>query len=252
MTAPHNRSKKMKKKKLNVSFSGGETSAFMAQWLWQNKRDEYDMLFLFANTGAYIERYGMPNPANASCTREMKVNPMRSARDELGFDDAPTAIGIRADEFDRMSKDAKKFNLIYPLISSKFCPMTKPDINLFWAAQPFRLKIPSYLGNCVTCFKKADRNLFAVAKDSEKHFDFFKQMEKKFTGYVPASRQAYREKRGNAFEGPTYFFRNKRNCADILKAAREFDGLPAVDQRKLGLPYDDESCEVFTECGADN
>jgi hypothetical protein len=39
------------KKKLLVSFSGGETSAYMAQWLWNNKRDEFDMIFVFANTG---------------------------------------------------------------------------------------------------------------------------------------------------------------------------------------------------------
>src|SRR5690606_2539766 len=39
------------KKRLLVSFSGGETSAFMAQWLWQHKKDEYKMIFVFANTG---------------------------------------------------------------------------------------------------------------------------------------------------------------------------------------------------------
>lgn len=42
---------KRKKKKLLVSFSGGETSAFMAQWLKRLKSHEYDMIFVFANTG---------------------------------------------------------------------------------------------------------------------------------------------------------------------------------------------------------
>jgi hypothetical protein len=39
------------KKNLCISFSGGETSAYMAQWLWQHKKNEYDMKFVFANTG---------------------------------------------------------------------------------------------------------------------------------------------------------------------------------------------------------
>ena len=39
-------------KKLFISFSGGETSAFMAQWLLKNKAHEYDdVVTLFANTG---------------------------------------------------------------------------------------------------------------------------------------------------------------------------------------------------------
>lgn len=39
------------RKKLCVSFSGGETSGYMVQWLQNNKKDEYEMIFIFANTG---------------------------------------------------------------------------------------------------------------------------------------------------------------------------------------------------------
>ncbi len=38
-------------KKLLVSFSGGETSGYMAKYLIDNKSDEYEMVFVFANTG---------------------------------------------------------------------------------------------------------------------------------------------------------------------------------------------------------
>ena len=36
---------------LLVSFSGGETSAYLAKWLIDNKSKAYNMIFVFANTG---------------------------------------------------------------------------------------------------------------------------------------------------------------------------------------------------------
>lgn len=39
-----------------ISFSGGETSAFMLQWLLKNKSNEYDFTIVFANTGRENEQ----------------------------------------------------------------------------------------------------------------------------------------------------------------------------------------------------
>lgn len=44
------------KKNLSVSFSGGRTSAYMAKWLIDNKSKEYDLTFIFANTGQEHEK----------------------------------------------------------------------------------------------------------------------------------------------------------------------------------------------------
>lgn len=41
----------IKKKQILVSFSGGETSAYMAQWMWNHKKEDEELIFVFANTG---------------------------------------------------------------------------------------------------------------------------------------------------------------------------------------------------------
>jgi len=45
-----------KKETMFVSFSGGRTSGYMCWWLLNNKADEYDFIFTFANTGAEHEK----------------------------------------------------------------------------------------------------------------------------------------------------------------------------------------------------
>lgn len=288
------------KKKLLVSFSGGETSAFMAQWLWKHKRDEYEMMFVFANTGIeneetlmfvqacedhfgfpivwvealvyhgvrlgtsfkrvnfesasrdgepfeqMIKKYGIPNRNAPHCTRELKQNPINAYAKAVWGNDFYLAIGIRADEIDRMNPKKEERKIIYPLIQKEFIPMTKPKINFFWKMQPFRLNLKGYQGNCKTCWKKSDQKLYQIAKENEREFLFFQKMELRYGKYIPETRLKKMEERGEAVKLPINFFRGNRSVEDIINQSKNFTGTVIDDSNLYDLH--NESCEVFTEC----
>lgn len=101
------------KTKLLISFSGGETSAFMSQWLWNHMRDKYEMLFVFANTGQENEEtltfirdcelfFGFPitwvealvNPEFGIGTRHTIVDFNSASRDGQPFENMIAKYGI--------------------------------------------------------------------------------------------------------------------------------------------------------------
>lgn len=291
----------MIKPKLLVSFSGGETSAYMAQWLWNNRRDQWDMVFVFANTGqeneetlefveqcsryfgfpivwiegvhfpevgkgtrhrivdfasasrkgepfeTFIGVYSIPNRTNPQCTKELKAYPIKSYARSLGWKRYFTAIGIRADEIDRMSAKAKAERLLYPLVAER--PMTKQKINFWWSQQPFRLRLKGYQGNCKWCWKKSEPKLIRIAQENPEHFEFPAAMEQKYGDYFPLHKVAGRVESGKPIPQNIKFFRGNKGANDILELARL--SLP-VSVEDDSVPVDDESCEVFSECGIDN
>lgn len=292
------------KKRLLVSFSGGETSAYMAQWLWNNKQDEYEMIFVFANTGqenqetldfimqceayfgfpviwiegvfhkergvatshkvvdfktatkddslfdGFISVYGIPNIANPQCTRELKGQPIISFAKSIGWKNYYTAIGIRIDEFDRMSVQAKKKRFIYPLITMH--PMKKPEINRYWAEMPFRLRLKGYQGNCKWCWKKSRPKLLRIAKDNPEYFEVPKRLEAKYGNFMPHHRKMKWIKEGKEVPENITFFRDNTSAIDILEAAKLADPIIPDDSEnytiQTKLDFGSESCEVFSEC----
>jgi len=281
-----------------VSFSGGRTSAYMAKWLIDNKSDEYDMAFIFANTGLehektldfvnecdkrwglnlvwveavthaeggcthkvvnyetasrdgepfreMVAKYGLPGPGWTHCNRELKLNPMWHYAKVNGLDDSAWAIGIRNDEIDRMSSNAEKNKIIYPLISMK--PTSKPEIRHFWRGQPFDLEIPEHFGNCVTCWKKSDRKLFTIAKHEPIRFMSFAEMEQE---HARTGASIDKNEHGRRF-----FFRKYRTVSDIVKSGKtsfdEFHDEFPEWQQELFSDLDlgggcGESCEPFAE-----
>ena len=290
--------------RLLISFSGGETSAFMAQWIlgnWCNKYDE--MICVFANTGqeneetlrfvqkcdeafdlgvvwveavvnaqgkgcthrvvnywtasrqgepfeAVIAKYGIPNKAYPHCTRELKLNAITSFVRSIGWEQGSydTAVGIRADEIDRMAVDAKKHGLVYPLVSK--AEMTKPRVNAWWKDQSFRLQLKGYEGNCKWCWKKSLRKHLTLITEHPDWYDFPERMEREHgvSGH-------------NVDGNQRVFFREGLSTKALRELAAKGGFRPAHDdsqvfEDQLSMDLDassgcSESCEIdFTEGAA--
>lgn len=188
-----------------------------------------------------ISKYGIPNKKFPHCNRELKLNPIKSYAKFIGWKNYYTAIGIRVDEFDRMSGDRESLKLIYPLVSEY--PTTKKDINAWWKKQPFRLNLKGYQGNCKWCWKKTDHKLFTIIKEKPEVFDFPSKMEKQFGNYTPESRLTKMAERGEVPEYPVTFFRGNRSVLDLKNESLNFNK-EITDDSEF-----EESCDVYSGCG---
>lgn len=189
---------------------------------------------------AGIQKYGIPNKNFPWCTRELKLNPIRAYLRSIGWEAGTydTAIGIRADEADRISASARENRIIYPLVK---WGVHKEDVLAWWAAQPFDLDLPEHLGNCKTCWKKSDRKLLTIAKDDPAAFAFFKRMEETYPDAGPGD-----------FDRPRRFFRQSRSADEMLALSRQpFARFHPDNEVQLSL-LDlgggcGESCEVWSD-----
>lgn len=321
----------MNRKYILISFSGGETSAFMTYWLlkirykavWDDKLrchigidkdgSEVHIIIVFANTGQEneetllftkkcdevwgwhcvwveavifpnerkgttykivsfetanrdgkpfhdtINKYGIPNISTPHCTREMKERPITAYTKSRGWEKFYTAIGIRADEVDRMNKKKEEKKFFYPLI--EFLPMTKPKINFWWTQQSFRLNLKGYEGNCKTCWKKGDHKLYTIAKEREYVFEFFRKMELEYGEYIPETRLKKMLSRGIIPTLPVRFFRKNRSVQDMINESKQWTGSVIDDAQIMSNPelFDEhidlvggESCEVFSSCSSED
>lgn len=245
-----------------------------------------------------IKKYGLPNHSRLHCTRELKMNPIKAyAKDYFikldfqgwciehgreGFiksiEDGDyklttafrdfnkkykqkytLALGIRVDEIDRVNPKYKELGIVYPLAQKEYKPMTKKQVNFFWEAQPFRLDLKGYEGNCITCYKKSDNKLYQTAIDNPEAFDFFAKMEDKYgniNGKIPQkiTESYFDEDLGEMItyskmevlpveEYKNTIFRNFRTAKDIVLNSKNFKKNIIDDH------IETESCEIFSGCG---
>ena len=187
-----------------------------------------------------IKKYGLANTKYLHCTREMKERPITAwIKDNFKKDEYVLAIGIRADEIDRVNLVEKKTrNLVYPLADNGY---RREDVEQFWREQEFTLNLPSYLGNCVYCHKKTDRKLFTIAKETPQWFDFMIYAGRKYAN-VGSTREEGRK-----------VYRNNRTAKQIVMMAHNTDFEPWSDDveytPELDLDFGGcgESCEVFSD-----
>lgn len=190
---------------------------------------------------AVIKKYGLPNPSFLHCTRELKMNPIHSyIRNELKWKDYYTAIGIRADETDRIDANRKEKKYIYPFINP--WPTTKPEINHFWKNEmPFRLGIKSYEGNCKKCFKKTLRKLLTIEAEERERGEvdtWDLDMERKYENHKPESQENR--------PLPIRFNRKNLSIPELIELSKG-DFERAVDESVVMPSYDRQ--EIQSQAG---
>lgn len=185
---------------------------------------------------AMCARYGIPNHGHGrmTCTRELKVRAIRGYLRSVGLaaGSYDMAIGIRADEFDRMSANAERQRIVYPLVKMG---VTRAHVESFWSARPWRLAIPNHLGNCVTCFKKTDRKLYRIAREAPEAFNLFRRLEQY------AARGAGPQRTGE----PARFFRGHRTVDDVIARATAQQTLAFDEDANVGACA--ETCEAVDD-----
>lgn len=177
-----------------------------------------------------IEKYGIPNKNFPHCTRELKLNPINSYMRSIGWEAGSyrTAIGIRADELDRVNPHFEKLGLYYPLCDLR---IRKQDVFAFWDRQPFDLEVPEHRGNCVWCWKKSLRKHLTLARETPQVFKFAMRMEEQHA-------------HSGAGVGPRVFFRKSTTAKELIELSRRpFEAF--IDPRQLDQGGGcEESCEV--------
>ena len=180
---------------------------------------------------AMIAKYGIPNQAFKHCSRELKSRVIASyVKHDLGWSEYETAIGIRADERHRINpKEAAKKRFIYPLADE--IHVNKKIVNSWWEAQPFTLNLQEHEGNCDLCWKKSEKKLVRLIRESPARLDWWRAMERKYSTLQISHRQTLAE--------PAFFFRGNRSAEEMKELA---------EQVQIGLFPQEGLSEVEQDC----
>lgn len=129
----------------------------------------------------------LPNPVTRHCTSELKVKRFISLmRDTYGYKHWDNAVGLRADEQRRVSKQRarndqgkERFDTVMPLAEAG---VTKEMVVEWWEKQNFNLRLVNVdgktpYGNCDLCFMKGAPQILDMIRERPELVDWWVKME---------------------------------------------------------------------------
>ena len=182
---------------------------------------------------AMIAKLGIPSTNAPFCSDQLKRKTINAYLKTIKWRMFYKAIGIRADEPDRINPNAVAKRLWYPLAHDS--PVIKLWILNWWKGRTFDLDIHPDDGNCDNCWKKNDMLLARNAVRKPSSFDWWQDM---------TNLHGYKNPRNSKLSAPFNFYRGNRSPKDIFILSKR----PVAEIRKQAKQKKSsctESCEPF-------
>ena len=187
-----------------------------------------------------IKKLGIPCKINKWCNRDMKVVPLKKFADSIfGLNNYSIAVGMRADELDRVGNTYLTNNTFYPLMDNGI--MTK-ERNKFWSEQHIQIKIPAYKGNCDLCFEKSNRKLMTILTEEPNIGDWWQDMITKYSKISIDGKPSYNVYAEN---NGMNFYRSNLNIKDLLEISKQ-PFKKATDE----YIYENDLFDLEGDCGS--
>lgn len=191
---------------------------------------------------AGIKKFGIPNKENKWCNRDMKYEVLTKYGNSIfGRNNYSVAVGMRADEMDRVRKDFKENNVFYPLMDRG---ISSNDRNKFWKDQPIKITIPAFKGNCDVCFAKSNRKLMTILKEEKQKGSWWSEMISKYGSIPLEGKDSYNELMENN-NGVQTFYRDYNTIEDLVKLAEQ-PFSRATDE----YIYENDLFDMEEDCGS--
>lgn len=138
------------------------------------------------------ERRYLPNAITRFCTVSLKIEPAAAFMRSQGFERWTSVLGLRFDEARRVAnvrgRDHGSWDVACPLYDAR---ITRAEVEAFWRAQPFKLRLAPWEGNCDLCFLKGRARRERIMRDHPELVTWWATQEARVGGRFHAHEPGY-------------------------------------------------------------